>query len=720
MTKFRMCVAVPERRHTPVKVKVNPEFVGMRAALREGRVDPFVNIWQSMQHFLMSGDRYYHATAIINSCGTGKTRAAVDLCKHLRAVYVGLDNSDNKSMYAPTHLALECSCYMDMFAQLKRQPGLKNKYRVAMKIVYSFAVASKEMDASALYQSQFQSSHFADRVWTIYQSIANGSTPQKLKEMIDDRSFVGDAMHAAEAYVNSQNRKVQFRKRTTETEDDLKDAEPLLIILDGAMTLVPSDDDVTNLRALRVAATDLGPYFFLFMSTSSRLCSLLPTHGTSQPVSRSSNFTGDESSATHSLEPHRSDFGPLFSVGPMDSFDDKEWHPFSYGRPLWRSVRERARKEDKDFCSEVLKIARNMLSGFQSCRLLALFGIRFSLSASADLADKFLRNYLAVVNKVTYERNKFVVYSCYRPEPVLAEVACQMLMEYGGQLVGEMLDKYTHELSQPHVKMDTGDLGEVFTAFYLSLTLDHIKQSGFATLFSLGTEVSKFVGALGGTFDKAQSVQFEGYCVNFTHVYRPHLSQSSVTCMNLTRDDVKSLYFRCCAVYSPFSNNSAGVDMVIPLYNPVTHEIALMLVQVKNWTQRFSKDACRSVLDAMHAGLVLQEPDGVPFIRIFSSVGTGGAEAPDSSSLNPSRSCKATEQPACDIVIDLSNDSNEFFAPYLERVRRILTMSTIPISLPAEDVLPVNCLNSIPLPQSKATHTATASSRSAGPYLGAI
>jgi hypothetical protein len=67
-------------------IEVNSKFLNDRAQPVGGREDPLVTITAAVKWFMFNEKGFYHSAVIVNSTGTGRTKAAVDLSKSVRAV----------------------------------------------------------------------------------------------------------------------------------------------------------------------------------------------------------------------------------------------------------------------------------------------------------------------------------------------------------------------------------------------------------------------------------------------------------------------------------------------------------------------------------------------------------------------------------------------------------------------------------------------------------
>jgi hypothetical protein len=671
-------------------VILNREFLQDRALTGNAKdTDPFPKFVDTVGDFMAHAAKHHHSLAIVNSCGTGKTQAAVGLCQRVRAVYVGLRQDEIGS---PRNLAMWSLVYHRMFLNLRKQVNFKDQLKAACKIIYSFVVASAGLTPDQLFLAQFgETISFSEKVWQVFSSIGSGNTPSRIKEILSGQT-------PSEVPVQPANSETRQGKRVqiVVEPDAIAGVEPLLIILDDAMVLMMD----SAAEALRSACTQLG-HFVLFISKALHPGSVIHGKytGRSQPRSYLAEMTTD-----------REDYPPLHNVGPLNMYWSEPWHPFTYGRPLWRRIQAEANSES--FVCELVTAARRLLTNstlrhmFGRAHCLALFGVRFSLTAAHPVADDLVENHMAIVESVERKGKKFIIRSCYRPEPVLAEVACRILWEPG--VFGLVLDHYFTAVGDSIVKIDFRDIGKVMAAVYLSAALDLVKMDAARItvgvdeiLYSAGVDVRDFISKIGGELNAEQSGLLNGYLLNFTHVYRPVLADASSTNMHLTLKEIKSMYYRCSAIYSPFPNFQV-IDIVLPMMTK-DGRVGLLLVQAKNEVTRMGSDAGRDFLAAMVSQLVVDEP--VVCIRIFCNMGKGGAQPPSNpAGLMSSRSDQehASSTYVANLLVDIKIPANDSRLRALQQaiVTILRAFCVVPAVKPPETALADDVLvNQLPVPK---------------------
>jgi hypothetical protein len=651
---------------------------------------------------------YYHSAVIINSTGTGKTKAAIDLCRSVRAVYVGLETaiSGQPPSISPSSLAIRSSIYREMFTMLKTQPNsFPAKFKIALRIVYAFALASKGLSREALYDSQLV--NFPNVVWDLFTSI-DGLTPQRTR---GKGTPLDDSQDAA-----PRRRRVAFNVGTY----PLEDCEPLLIILDDSMFLADVDDpNQLNIRALRAACTEMGPCFILFLSASFHVGSLAPVYRPRYlPASRAVLYEPIvEQVADEYNDSGRTDFPPLFASAPMDMLYEP-WHPFSYGRPLWRSLFEaNEANPDPDFLPRLVHKASRMLLNssvvpwpldelnpavLKSNQLLALFGVRFSLSADSQVAETLVHRHLAVVEGVTRRGGNFCIHSCYRPEPVLAEAATRILSQKGALVLA--LNAYAAAVDKSCGHAAGEGTLDVMTAVYLSAILDDRKRcalgdryDGNCDSFSGGVDVRMFLDAMGVVSTEGLA----GFRVNFTHAYRPAaagaLESTTGLAVNLTRGYVKSLYHRCAAIYPRRVSSFESVNLMIPMWNQREGMVGLILVQMRPLASPVQSDKKLHVEGPVQ--LVL-DGDKVLCVRISLGFGCRADGGPvTTTSSTPTLTTDELRAAPIDILVDLDCKYDKLWINEIQDcIRRIVTNIVVPAcGWPSEEALPNDILEGAPI-----------------------
>jgi hypothetical protein len=205
----------------------------------------YVNISKSL--WTPDSAKWYHSTALINSVGTGKTKAAFDL-GHTRVVYVTLQKEGNR---AADSCPLWSRFYQAMFEKLLDPHAGKDK--VAKMILYTLVKASLDYDTAAeLAEAQFETQEYHAKVkscWETYPS------PNKLGEDTSKVTFVDDAFYTC--------------------------GKPLLIVIDETMAIVETDFSGSNSRALRRAVSMYQHCYIVFVSTSSHISNVAPHHSDS-------------------------------------------------------------------------------------------------------------------------------------------------------------------------------------------------------------------------------------------------------------------------------------------------------------------------------------------------------------------------------------------------------------------------------------------------------
>jgi hypothetical protein len=535
---------------------------------------------------------YYHSTALINSFGTGKTKAAYDLGEHIRVVYVGLHNPsglDSCPLWAPV--------YQVMFDELSR--SLDGKAMVARKILYTLVRASLRYQTPlALKEAQFSSQKYLDDVECSWESYSSSS------EMGDSSSakaiFTGDLIFTGE--------------------------NPLLIVIDGGIAAAwRCGVAESNIRAFKRAITEYQSSYILFLSTSAGIARLTP-----QYVTFASRTSGDQRLGMLEVPQvlAREEFPPLFSASAMNYYTSP-FHPFSFGRPLWSQLLNGKLAEDLMIVTELVKYASVLLGG-GSCRkmvdgerasaqdraqahtkCLAMFGSRFSLTAKKDLAKDMVQGNMAVVSSVYrgVDVKGFHVTCTYPPEPVLAEAAaCWMSAPTGScDNFVEMLRSVEREVgSGGSGCVDVGDVGEMMTAVYLTYVLDQLKYAsilsngydGFQRSYVGDVAAVKFLAGLWGSEDLLDNVNVETYLkdcyVNFSHIYRR-------ADMNLSERDLHDLYLRGCAVFC--GKGSRATDIVLPIKissDSQQDRYGVFMVQVENGAGDLSASKVVTLLTAMN------------------------------------------------------------------------------------------------------------------------
>jgi hypothetical protein len=684
---------------------VDKGFLVGRAPALPGREDPFSHIVTAVQFLMNSPDQFHHSAVIFNSTGTGKSKTAVDLCKAVRAVYVGLEGHATSEVPRPLtvrNVAVRSKHYQRMFDDLKNAAcSWSHKFKVALRIMYAFALASRGLVKEALYNSQL--ADFPGSVWKVYQSAEN-VTMETVRLAQEAKGGPSVPDHGP-----SRVRRVNFEAAA----DSLEGCEPLLIILDESATLIEeSDPQRWNLLALRAACTELGVCFILFISACPALVNLALSRSRYLPPSRAVLATVQPTGNGDG----RADFPPLFAIGPVDTFYEP-WHPFSYGRPLWLSLfKANEETPDPNFLPKLVDTAMKLLINDPTVpsqlrngvrlnltrdQLLALIGVRFSLSASFGHAEALVRSHLALVNKIdSSEDGKFVLHSSYHPEPVLAEAAIRILCHDGAFV--QALDAYATAIRRSAVQVRTDDVGGKMAAVYLSAVLDDCKRralngryDGSGYSYSGGIPVRDFLSALGA----ACPDKLSGFGVNFTHVHRPVLAAANMTHMNLTRNYVKSLYYSCGAIYSPDSH-SGEIGMIIPMWNEADDDVGVILVSTER-TGDCTSSTGRDVLSrVMSGGEPASDTNDIPYILIVCDIGCGGRlKERMNVAVCGSLATSEADSPPAEVAVDLnSRHENPWIGQIQDSISRILKVSLLPTfaTSPAEP-LPSNILETAPI-----------------------
>jgi hypothetical protein len=220
-------------------------------------------------------------------------------------------------------------------------------------------------------------------------------------------------------------------------------------------------------------------------------------------------------------------------------------------------------------------------------------------------------------------------------------------------------------------------------------------------LYSAGVDVRDFICKIGGELNAEQSGLLNGYLLNFTHVYRPVLADASLTNMHLTLKEIKSMYYRCSAIYSPFPNFQV-IDIVLPMMTK-DGRVGLLLVQAKNEVTPMCSDAGRDFLAAMVSQLVVDEP--VVCIRIFCNMGKGGAQPPSNpAGLMSSRSDRehASSTYVANLLVDIKIPANDSRLRALQQaiVTILRAFCVVPAVKPPETALADDVLvNQLPVPK---------------------
>jgi hypothetical protein len=566
------------------------------------RSDPFDNLLIQIDELCADPQKYYHIAAIINSTGTGKTKAAVDICKVRRAVYIGLCEPRVTS----TNLPVTSSVYSAMFDALKSADDNRRNL-VASKILYTLQTAAGFYTPTELYEAQFANFQYHVAVQAIWNAMKQGDLPSQVKLLSDKAAFFSTA---------PINRSIGF-ELAGESEikaNILTEQENLLVIIDEAMLLVdPESSPYSCIRVLRRTCTLLNNCFLLLLSTSSTTAVLPPSHfGSVSSSSVSRNF------AMSALP--RMDFPVLHNVCNMNIFPEP-WHPWLFGRPLWASL-YRSHGTKPNFYRALLQYASKLLRGpgLDSLHMLAIFGSRFALTARRDLAADLVRGNLAVVRSVEVENDGIMLTSCYYPEPLLAHAAMLYLMDDDHEDMLDAVSKGIYGTQQ--VQLHKGNLGEVMVMVYISAAVDKLRsrvtrvdlRPGSGSFVGMSVDVVSLLTDVGVSLPLDVRDYIAGYEVNFTHVYRRSKSE-----MNMSKNNIRDLYLRFAAVYA--SSCFQGIDVIVPMYNCTKRLVGLLLIQSKNEVGNIAQAKARLIIDDMKPSLFMADCDLV-CIRLLVTVGS--------------------------------------------------------------------------------------------------